>query len=97
LPHLLIQFAYLQLLDFLTTLAFLVNGLAEANPVVAWLIEAAPTPLAGLMIAKLGALALGVTSWRLGRTRLLARMNLLFAAVVTWNLVALILAKLKTT
>lgn len=95
-PRLLIQFAYLQLLDFLTTLAFLVSGLREANPAVAWLIEAAPTPLAGLAIAKLAALALGGVTWRLGRVKLLARMNLLFAAVVTWNLVVLILAQLKT-
>ncbi len=93
--RLLLQYAYLQLLDFLSTLAFLINGLREANPVVAWLIEAAPTPLAGLAIAKLAALALGVAAWRLGRAKLLARINLLFAVVVAWNLVALILAGLK--
>jgi hypothetical protein len=28
--------------------------------------------------------------WRLGRRRLLVRINILFAVVVTWNLVALI-------
>lgn len=94
--RLLLQYAYLQLLDFLSTLAFLINGLREANPVVAWLIEAAPTPLAGLAIAKLGALGLGVVAWRLGRAKLLARINVLFALVVAWNLLALILAGLKT-
>lgn len=93
--RLLLQYAYLQLLDFLSTLAFLLNGLREGNPVVAWLIEAAPSPLAGLAIAKVAALALGVAAWRLGRARLLARVNVLFAIVVAWNLTALILTGLK--
>ena len=35
--QLLWQYSYLQILDFLTTIAFLVNGVKEGNPLVGWL------------------------------------------------------------
>ncbi len=88
------QFSYLQVLDFLTTLAFLLYGIQEANPFVRFAIAAAPSPMAGLAAVKLAAIGLGLWCLRLGRDRLLARMNLVFAVVVAWNLVALILAAL---
>ncbi|MBI4873122.1 MAG: hypothetical protein HY822_00665 [Acidobacteria bacterium] len=91
LNHLFVQYSYLQVLDFLTTVAFLLQGVREGNPVVRWAIDLAPSPLSGLLAVKLVAIAMGVACWRLGRGRLLLRMNLLFALVVTWNLVALIL------
>ena len=94
--HLLIQFTYLQLLDLMTTLAFLVQGVQEANPVVRFAIHAGPNPLSGLVIVKVFAVLLGVYCWRMGRTRVLSRMNLLFAFVVTWNLGALILASVHS-
>ena len=89
--HLLLQYSYLQVLDFLTTVAFLLNGVREANPVVRLFVKLAPDPLSGLLAVKILAVLLGLFCWRLGRQRLLFRMNLLFALVVTWNLLALIM------
>jgi hypothetical protein len=94
LTHQLTQYSYLQLLDLLTTLAFLLRGLQEGNPVVRLALNVAPDPLTGLLAVKLVALGLGFYCWRMGRERLLQRMNLLFAAVVAWNLVALIVGSL---
>ena len=88
--HLFLQYSYLQVLDFLTTLAFLLNGVREGNPVVRWTIGFTSSPLTGLLLVKFVAIALGIVCWRLGRGRLLFRMNLLFALVVTWNVVAII-------
>ena len=85
-----LQYSYLQMLDFMTTLAFLLNGVGEANPVVRFALQYSPNPVGGLLAVKLVALALGVYCWRAGRQRLLVRINILFAFLVAWNLVALI-------
>jgi hypothetical protein len=90
--QLLLQYSYLQILDFMTTVAFLLNGVHEGNPLVRTAIQYAPSPLGGLLAVKLAAIALGIYCWRAGRNRLLTRINILFALVVAWNLVALILA-----
>jgi hypothetical protein len=89
--QLLVQFSYLQVLDFMTTLAFLMNGIQEGNPLVRLALRYGPSPLAGLLMVKMVALALGIYCWRFGRTKLLTRINVLFALIVTWNLAALIL------
>jgi hypothetical protein len=49
-------------------------------------------PLGGLVMVKLIAVGLGVYCWKVGRSRLLGRINILFAVVITWNLAALILS-----
>jgi hypothetical protein len=82
----------LQVLDFMTTIAFLMQGVREGNPLVRLAVEYAPHPLGGLLAIKFAALALGIYCWRRGRERLLTRINILFAVVVAWNLGALILA-----
>ncbi len=87
---LMIQFAYLQLLDLLTTLAFLVNGGQEANPLVRFMFETCRSPLFGLAAAKSAAILLALYCWKSGRNRLLLRVNIFFALLVTWNLVALL-------
>ena len=87
----LLQYSYLQVLDFLTTIAFLMQGVREANPLVRWAIDTAH-PLGGLLAVKVAAAALGIYCWRRGRLRLLSRINILFAVVVAWNLAALIVA-----
>jgi uncharacterized membrane protein len=87
---LIIQFSYLQLLDMLTTLVFLADGLKEANPVVRLALLFAPSPLFGLLAVKLFAVALALYCWRTARTRLLTYANLFFAGLVTWNLLALL-------
>lgn len=89
--QLLWQYSYLQVLDFLTTVAFLVLGLQEANPVVRFAMAVSPGVLSGLLAIKGIALLLGFYCWRMGKTRLLSRINLLFALLVAWNLVAMIM------
>jgi len=86
----LLIFTYFQFLDLLTTVIFLIQGLHEANPMVKFAMRAAPSPLAGLVLVKVVALALGVYCWRLGRRSLLLRINVLFAILVSWNLVAVL-------
>jgi hypothetical protein len=90
--QLLIQYSYLQVLDFLTTVAFLINGVREGNPFVRLALGYSPHPLGGLLAVKVLAVGLGLYCWKNGRERLLGRINLLFAFVVAWNLAALILA-----
>lgn len=97
LNQLFVQFAYLQFLDLMTTLVFLVNGVQEANPFVRFVMNRAPDPLSGLVLIKAFAILLGLWCWRMGRLRLLSRMNLLFAFVVAWNLVALIVQSARGT
>ena len=87
---LLLQYSYLQFLDLLTTVAFLLQGVREGNPLVRLAIEYAPHPLGGLLAVKVLAIGLGVYCWKMGKLRLLSRINLLFALVVAWNLTALI-------
>jgi hypothetical protein len=91
LNQILLQYAYLQILDFLTTVAFLLHGIREANPVVRMALVYAPHPLGGLLFVKAAAIGLGFYCWRLGRGRLLNRINLLFALLVAWNLAALVI------
>ena len=95
-PNLLTQFAYLQLLDLLTTLTFLASGVGEANPMVRFLVVGAGSALGGLLAAKLVALGLAYHCWRGQRLRLLRRVNLFYAALVTWNLLALLVKTLDS-
>jgi hypothetical protein len=88
--QLLLQYSYLQVLDFLTTTAFLMNGIEEGNPIVRFALSVAPNPIYGLFAVKIAAVILGAYCWRVGRQRLLSRINILFAVVVAWNLAALI-------
>lgn len=95
LNQLLWQYSYLQVLDFLTTIAFLVNGVREGNPLVRMALGIGSNPIASLLLVKLLAVLLGLYCWRLGKRQLLSRINLLFALLVAWNLVALILSSVR--
>jgi hypothetical protein len=90
--QLVVQYSYLQMLDLLTTIAFLLHGVQEANPLVRWILEHAPHPIGGLVAVKVVAVLLGLYCWRANRKRLLIAVNVFFAGVVAWNLVALIVA-----
>jgi len=92
--QLLLNFSYLQVLDFLTTIAFMVNGVKEANPFVRFAVKVSPNPVSGLIAVKVLAVLLGIYCWRMGRQRLLSRINIVFAMVIAWNLVALIVGTL---
>jgi hypothetical protein len=89
---LLAQYSFLQVLDLVTTLIFLSAGVQEGNPLVVQAIRWAQHPFGGLLVVKLLALAIGVYCWRRGRHNLLRRANWLFAALVTWNVVAICVA-----
>lgn len=89
---LLAEFTYLQMLDILTTVAFLMQGVSEANPIVEWAMKAGPNPVAGLIILKAGAFALALVCLAQARHKLLQRVNFFFALLIVWNLFALILA-----
>ena len=92
LTQLLWQYSYLQVLDFLTTLAFLVNGVREGNPLVRLALSVGSNPIGSLLVVKLLAILLGFYCWRVGKRQLLSRINLLFAVLVAWNLIVLILS-----
>jgi hypothetical protein len=94
--QLLLQYSYLQMLDLLTTVAFMLHGVHEANPVVRFALQSSSHPLGGLLAVKMMALGLGIYCWHYGRHRLLTRINILFAIVVAWNLVALIVGGIGT-
>ncbi|WP_031495745.1 DUF5658 family protein [Bryobacter aggregatus] len=87
-----VQFAYLQALDLLSTTAFLLNGVAEANPMVRWSMAVAPNPIGGLIAIKIAALGLAFWCLRMGRDRLLFKINIFFAGLVAWNLICLIIS-----
>ncbi len=91
----LLQFSYLQVLDFLTTIAFLLHGVQEANPLVRLALFSMPNPIGALVTVKVLALGLGLFCWRMGRDRLLMRINIMFAVLVAWNLVALIATSVR--
>ena len=95
--HLVMQYSYLQVLDLLTTIAFLVHGVQEGNPLVRLMLDVAPTPLGGLVAVKMLAILLGLFCWRMGKSRLLTRINVFFAVVVAWNLIALIMVSVQRT
>jgi hypothetical protein len=75
----------------LTTIAFLVNGVQEANPLVRLALNLGHNPIGSLIGVKVLAVMLGIYCWRMGRNRLLSRINVMFALVIAWNMIALIL------
>ena len=95
-PSLLMQFVCLQLLDLLTTLTFLASGVGEANPLIRFMIAGVGSALGGLLAAKFIALGLAFHCWRGERQRLLRRVNLFYAGLVAWNLIALLVKTLDS-
>jgi hypothetical protein len=87
-----LAYSYLQLLDLLTTVAFLLHGVREGNPLVRIAMHHTGSPLTALLSIKVVALLLGLYCWRVDKRILLGRVNVLFAVLVAWNLLALILA-----
>jgi hypothetical protein len=90
----LLQFIYLQALDLLSTVAFLMSGVAEANPLIRFAMRTAGDPLVGLISIKATAFILAMTCLALGKVKLLQKANVFFALLVVWNLVSLILGLL---
>jgi Na+/alanine symporter len=89
---LLTDFVYLQLLDILTTLAFLMQGVAEGNPFVRWMLSLGENPIQSLIIVKSIAVVLAAYCVVRSRHRVLRIANIFFAILVAYNLIAIILA-----
>lgn len=88
---LLTDFVYLQLLDILTTVAFLMQGVAEGNPVIRWVLGLGQNPIQSLILVKAASVALAVYCVVRSRHRVLRIANFFFAALVAYNLVVIIL------
>jgi hypothetical protein len=85
-------FSYLQTLDLLTTMVFLAAGIREANPIVNFALGSATNPLQALLFVKALAFGIALYCWRAGRHSVLVRANWFFAAVVAWNILALLVS-----
>ncbi len=85
----LLIFLALQLCDAATTAVFLHRGVAEANPLVAFLLQVCGGPVLALAVFKTAACLLALYAWKTRRLRLLRRANFFFALCVGWNLIAI--------
>ena len=86
-------FIVLQVLDILTTLLGLELGAQEASMFLGRLMRAGP--VAALLIAKIIAVLLVAAAMKFRRPRVVVFLNYWFAALVSWNLVVLVLAQLS--
>jgi hypothetical protein len=86
------EFIYLQLLDILTTIAFMMQGVGESNPIIRWVIREGPHPIWALFMLKGGVVLLALFCLYSSRERVLRKVNVFFACLIVYNLVALILS-----
>jgi hypothetical protein len=84
-------FIYLQLLDFLTTLAGFRLGAHEASPFIVKLIHST-SPALGVAASKVVGLGIGGLCVLLNRARLVGWINYWYAGVVVWNLFVILAA-----
>ena len=86
---LLVMFIGLQVMDAITTVAFLHRGVGEANPLIRTALAGLARPEMALALVKVPGISLAAYAWYSGRRRFLRRVNLLFALCVAWNLLSL--------
>ena len=89
--HVLAEFIYLQVMDMLTTVAFMMYGVAEVNPVVKWAMRESPSALGGLFLVKVAAVMLALFCMARSQQKLLRGVNIFFAGVVAYNMFVLIM------
>ena len=77
-------FLLLQVADLVTTVAAIALGGSERSPLVQQLMSVGP--VAGLLLAKLFAVAIGVVCLIGSKPRALRLANAFFVCVVVWNL-----------
>jgi hypothetical protein len=77
-------FAFLQLLDLLTTLIGFRLGGSEASPFIRMFLAFGPVP--ALFIGKAVAVALGGACVALNRIHVISYINYWYAALTAWNL-----------
>jgi hypothetical protein len=81
-------FLGLQILDVLTTMVGLHFGAQEGSSFIGHLLESGP--LTGLIVSKILAAGLAAFAVFLNKKRVLVFLNFWFAAVVAWNLIAIV-------
>jgi hypothetical protein len=86
-------FVALQVLDILTTLLGLQMGAQEGSMFLGRLMRAGP--VAALLIAKIIAVLLVAIALKFKRPRVVVFLNYWFAAVVSWNLVIILMSQLS--
>ncbi len=86
-------FVVLQVLDILTTIMGLRMGAQEASLFLGQLMRVGP--VAALLIAKIMAVLLVSAALKFKRPHLVVFLNYWFAALVTWNLGMILLARLR--
>jgi hypothetical protein len=80
-------FMYLQILDFVTTIAGFRMGLTEGSPAIRWMAQFGP--VFAVAASKVFAFTLAGVCYWFNHFKLLRRMNYWYAAVVGWNFVLL--------
>lgn len=83
-------FLALQALDVMTTFLGLKLGAGEGSFFIGRMLNLGP--ITGLLIAKIFALILLLAAFAFGRARLVVFLNFWFAAVVSWNLLVILLS-----
>jgi hypothetical protein len=83
-------FVYMQLLDVLTTLVGFKLGAAEASPFIHLLMQAGP--VAGVVAAKLLALAIGGICIYTKKHHLIRWITYWYCGLVVWNLMVVLVA-----
>lgn len=86
-------FIALQVLDILTTLMGLQLGAKEGSMFLGRLMRVGP--MAALLIAKIIAVLLVAMAMKFKRPRVVVFLNYWFAAVVSWNLVIILMTQLS--
>ena len=86
-----LMFWYLNTLDVLTTLLGFKLGHAEASPFIRLLLNSTP-PLEALLLTKMVAVVIAGTAVALGKYGAVRGMNYVCAAVVAWNLLAMLVS-----
>jgi hypothetical protein len=81
-------FMYLQILDFVTTIAGFKMGLVEGSPMIRWMTQFGP--VFAVAASKLLAFTLCAVCYWFNLRKLLRRVNYWYAAVVAWNVSLLI-------
>ena len=89
--HVLAQFIYPQMMDMLTTVAFMMYGIAKVNPVVKWAMRESPSALGGLFLVKVAAVMLALFCMARSQQKLLRGANIFFTGVVAYNIFVLIM------
>ena len=88
-------FVALQVLDILTTLLGLEMGAEEGSAFLAKLMKVGP--VAALLIAKIIAVMLVAIAIKVKRPRIVVFLNYWFAAIVSWNLVIILMTQWART